>query len=68
MRRFLFPAFGILALIATYSSSDAGGAGGKRQELPHGATMPLGKLQEDMHLGESLPISAERELAHGRWA
>ncbi len=23
MRRFLFPAFGILALIATYSSSDA---------------------------------------------
>jgi hypothetical protein len=33
----------------------------KRQELPPGATMPLGKLQEDMHVGESLPINAERE-------
>ena len=29
--------------------------------------MPLGKLQEDMHLGESLPLSAERELGLGSW-
>ena len=29
--------------------------------------MPLGKLQEDMHLGESVPLSAERELGLGSW-
>jgi hypothetical protein len=28
-----------------------------RQELPDGAAMPLGKFQEDMCVGESLPIA-----------
>ena len=28
--------------------------------------MPLGELQENMHLGEGLPISAEYDVGRGR--
>jgi len=35
------------------------GPGHKRQELPYGAAMPLGELQENMHLVESLPVARE---------
>jgi hypothetical protein len=34
-----------------------GAAASKRQELPHGAAMSLGEFQEDMRVGESLPVS-----------
>lgn len=41
------------------------GLGSKRkwQKLSYGAAMPLGELQEDMHMGEGLPIGPERELS-----
>jgi hypothetical protein len=31
-------------------------AADQRQELPHGAAMSLGEFQEDMRVGESLPL------------
>jgi hypothetical protein len=33
------------------------GARVEGQELPHGAAMPLGELQENLHVGEGLPIA-----------
>jgi hypothetical protein len=32
-------------------------SGQKREELPDGTAMPLGKFQEDLRLGEGLPIA-----------
>jgi hypothetical protein len=33
-------------------------SGGEGPELPHGAAMPLGELQEDMHVGKGLPLAS----------
>lgn len=33
------------------------GGGVERQELPHGTAMPLGEFQENMRLGEGLPLA-----------
>ena len=32
-------------------------SGCERQELPHGTAMPLGEFQEDMRVGEGLPLA-----------
>jgi hypothetical protein len=32
------------------------GPSNERQELPHGTAMPLGELQENMRVGEGLPL------------
>ena len=34
----------------------------ERQELPDGAAVPLGELQEDMRMGEGLPLAAGSEV------
>lgn len=36
------------------------GSRGKRQELPHGATMPLGEFQKGLRKCESVPLEAGR--------
>jgi hypothetical protein len=36
-------------------------SGNQRKKLPHGAAMSLGEFQENMHVGESLPITGPGE-------
>jgi hypothetical protein len=43
------------------------GFGHQRQGLPDGTAMPLGELQENLHVGEGLPLKAVRSTtASGR--
>src|SRR5271163_3188074 len=39
-----------------------GFAGGKRQDLPHGTAMPLGKFQKDLCLREGVPLMGSPKL------
>ena len=58
-------AFKLRDFCADLDLQPSSGLGSKRkwQKLSYGAAMPLGELQEDMHVGEGLPIGPERELA-----
>jgi hypothetical protein len=39
------------------SPRDCRRSGEQRKKLPHGAAMSLGEFQENMHVGESLPVA-----------
>ena len=38
---------------------DGGGPGRQGKDLPDGTAMPLGKFQEDMHVRQSMPLTAD---------
>jgi hypothetical protein len=59
MRRSLVLSCGILALISTCNPTNVLAQESKGQELPHGAAMSLGELQENMHVGASLPVTPQ---------
>ena len=63
MKQTLLLSCGLFALISICGPASGLGSKRKWQKLSYGAAMPLGELQEDMHMGEGLPIGPERELS-----
>jgi hypothetical protein len=52
MRRSFLLSCGILTLLSIYNSTSVWA-----QALPDGAAVPLGELQENLHVGEGVPLA-----------
>ena len=66
MQRVLISCFAISALIVISSYRDRVRAAARKwKELPRGAAMPLGEFQEDMCVGEGLPLSRAARRPRG---